>query len=81
MQDPILLSILRGTSSELVLRDENEDFRNGAAHESATVINLHAEIQLDLLRSRNAARQYENHLRRYRSLQGKAGLRGTRDTR
>lgn len=45
------------------------------------MIDLHAEIQLDLLRSRDAARHHEDRLRRHRSLQGEAGLCGARDTR
>lgn len=42
--------------SEFVLRDENEDLSDGTPDERSVVIDLHAEIQLDLLWSRNHAR-------------------------
>lgn len=67
--------------SELVLGNEDDDLGDGAAHELAVVIDLHAQIQLDLLWPRDAARQHQHRLRRRRSPQVEAGLRGAHDTR
>lgn len=76
-----ILPLSRRAFSELILRHENEDLSDCAADEHGVVIDLHSEIQLDLLRSRDAARQHEDRLGRHRSPQGEAGLRGARDTR
>lgn len=73
------LSSSKGPCSELVLRDENENLSNGASDERGAVIDFHAEIQLDLLRSRNAARHHQNRLRRCGSFQSEARLGGARD--
>lgn len=76
-----LYLIAQSISSELVLRDEDKDLRDGAPDERGVVVDLHAKIQLDLLRPRDRARQHQDRLWRRRSLQSETGLRGARDTR
>lgn len=63
------------------MRDEDEDLSDGATDEHGVVVYLHAEIQLNLLRSGDRARHHQDRLRRRRSPQGEAGLRGARDIR
>ena len=65
---------------KLVLRDDDEDLGDGTAGEGAArTVDLHGELELDVLGSLEAARHHEDGLRGERSAQSEAGFRGADD--